>query len=184
MELTTKRLLLRDLTTDDWRAVHEYASDPEVTRHLPFGPNTEEDTRQFIERTAQSQQADPRRKFELAIVLRRTSELIGGCRVSLEDEPNRSGSIGYVLHRDHWGRGIMTEAASELLRFGFQELGMHRIWATCDLLNGASARVLDKIGMKREGLMREDTWMGQRWRSTYLYAVLEPEWRAQNNGGS
>ncbi|MFO8009112.1 MAG: GNAT family N-acetyltransferase [Candidatus Brocadiia bacterium] len=177
MQLTTKRLILRDVTEDDWRAVHEYAADPEVTRYLPFGPNTEEQTRQFIQRTIQAQQDDPRRKFELGIVLPRTGELIGGCRVSLEDAGNRSGSIGYILHRDHWGRGIMTEAASELLRFGFSELDMHRIWATCDELNVASARVLEKIGMKREGLMREDTWMEERWRSTYLYAVLEQEWR-------
>jgi RimJ/RimL family protein N-acetyltransferase len=71
----------------------------------------------------------------------------------------------------------MTEAARAVLRFGFTELKLHRIFATCRPANIGSARVLEKLGMQREGHFRQHRWMKGAWHDSYLYAILDHEWR-------
>lgn len=174
--IETERLLLRDFRREDWRSVHEYAVDPEVFRHMPWGPNSEDETRAFVERAIASGLEEPRLKFELAITLRSDGRLIGGGGVRAADESLRSADMGYCLRRDAWGEGVGTEVARGLVAFGFARLGVHRIWATCDTENTRSAHVLEKAGMKLEGTMRDDTWLRGQWRSSRLYSILESEW--------
>ncbi len=88
---------------------------------------------------------------------------------------NRTADMGYGLNSDFYGRGYATEAARAVLDFGFNDLGLHRIWATVDVNNDASRRVLERIGMKREGILRKDKLVRGRWRASYLYAILEDE---------
>lgn len=175
LELRSDRLVLREFRENDRAAVHEYASDLEVVRYMPFGPNTDEQTAEFIQRSMANREEDPRRSFELAVTLAGDGRLIGGCGIRASSPQHSSGDMGYCLRRDAWGRGYATEAGRLLVDFGFDTLGLHRIWATCDVDNAASARVLEKLGMKREGEMREDSWVRGRWRSSCLYAVLENE---------
>jgi [ribosomal protein S5]-alanine N-acetyltransferase len=175
--LTTDRLILREFREDDLAAVHEYASDPEVVRYMPWGPNSEDDTRDFIARALVYQSDDPRANYELAITLRGDGKLVGGCGIHGMSFANRSALMGYCLHRDAWGHGYATEAARALLAFGFDTLRLHRVAATCDIGNIASARVLEKIGMRREAQFREDTLLRGHWRDSYLYAVLEDDGR-------
>ena len=89
---------------------------------------------------------------------------------------NRAGFLGYCLHSDVWGRGYATEASLTLLRLGFGQLDLHRIATTCDVDNGASARVLEKIGMQREGRLRHSTLLRGEWRDHYVYGILRDEW--------
>ena len=84
--------------------------------------------------------------------------------------------LGYELDPRYWENGYATEAARALLAFGFQELGLHRIWAQCIAENVASAHVLEKIGMQQEGHLRQNEWMQGRWWDTLLYAILETEY--------
>ena len=177
--LTTDRLVLRELREDDRAAVHEYGSDPEVVRYMPWGPNSEEDTRVFIERALARQLEDPRTAYEFAIALRDDGRLVGGCGIHEFSLANRSAFMGYCLRRDAWGDGYATEAARALLSFGFESLGLHRMAATCDIENAASIRVLEKVGMRREAQFREDTLLRGRWRDSYLYAILENEWKGR-----
>ncbi len=79
LTLTTKHLLLRGFAKDDWQAVHEYASDPEVVRYVEWGPNTEEETRDFIERSMASYIREPRRNYQFAVMVKEEDKLIGGC---------------------------------------------------------------------------------------------------------
>ena len=83
---------------------------------------------------------------------------------------------GYCLNRDYWGHGYATEAAQAVISFGFEQLGLHRIFAICDPCNVASWRVLARAGMRREGHLLEDRWQKGQWRDSYLYAILEREW--------
>ena len=182
LTVLTERLLLRDFVEGDWRAVHEYGSDPEVVRFMPWGPNTEDETRAFVARALAGQNEDPRTKHELAIVLRQKGRLIGGCGIRVSAPSDRGADMGYCLHREFWGAGYATEAAEALLAFGFDKLDLHRVMATCDVGNAASARVLEKIGMRREAHFREDSWVRGAWRDSYLYAILEEEWRADHEG--
>lgn len=174
--IQTKRLVLRDFEETDWKSVHDYASDQEVVRYMDWGPNTEEESESFIQRALAHQKEIPRKNFTLAIVLKATNTLIGGCGIYVSNPDNREGYIGYVLNRNFWGRGYATETAQALLEFGFNQLKLHRIFATCDPENTASARVLEKIDMRREGHFRGHKWAKGKWRNSLLYAILDYEW--------
>ena len=146
---------------------------------MEWGPNSEEETREFLARARSFAEESPRCTFELAITEAATGELVGG--IGLHGSGSQA-MLGYCLARSAWGRGYATEAASLLVSHGFEALGLHRIWARCDAENGTSLRVLEKLGMRREGLARHDCRIRGEWRNTYLYAVLIDEWN--NRPGS
>lgn len=175
--IQTERLVVRDFEEADWQAVHSYASDLEVVRYVDWGPNTEEETKNFIKRAVTYQKEQPRRHYDLATVLKAEDQIIGGSGFHVSDPDNREGWIGYVLNRHFWGKGYATETAKALLDFGFRQHKLHRIFATCYPANTASAHVLEKVGMKREGHLREHKWAKGGWRSSYLYAILDYEWK-------
>jgi len=177
VELETPRLVLRELRADDALEIQVYAGDVEVVRHLDWGPNTPADTEQFLALASAARGDTPRTAYHLAIVHKTEGSLIGGCRIEIRSPADGAADLGYVLARAVWGRGYATEAAGALLEFGFERLVLHRIWATCDVENHASARVLEKIGMHREGQLRQNVRRKGEWRDSYLYAVLRPEWR-------
>lgn len=175
--LKTERLLLREFLDTDWRMVHEYASDHEVVRYQDWGPNTEEETKDFIRRAMAYSLESPRRNYDLGAVLKQGDLLIGGCGIYVSNPNNREGYIGYCFNRRYWGQGYATEAAGALREFGFAHLKLHRIFATCHPANIASARVLEKVGMLPEGRLREHKLAKGRWRDSSLYSVLETDER-------
>jgi RimJ/RimL family protein N-acetyltransferase len=86
------------------------------------------------------------------------------------------GEIWYLVSPGWWGRGIATQAATQLLQLGFAEMHLHRIWATCLPENPASRRVLEKAGMRQEGFLVKNLKIHGVWRSSFLYAILDEEW--------
>jgi len=176
VRLTTPRLLLREYESDDWRDVQDYASDPEVCRYQPWGPNTPEQTREYVIAAMETMKEEPRKTYHLAVVL--GARRIGGVRVTVQDAKRTEADLGYAFHRAHWGKGYATEAARAMLKFGFGELKLHRIWATCDPENVASAKVLEKAGMRLEGRFREYKFIKGAWRDALFYAILDREWNA------
>jgi len=167
-------VVLRPLRESDWRAVHEWARLEQVCRYQQWGPNTEEQTRAFMRLAVEAWSSRPQTRFAYGITADGT--LVGNCELNLRGD--QEGEISYVLHPDHWGRGLATAAARKLLEMGFVEQRLHRIYATCDPRNTGSARVLTKIGMTHEGRMRETVLIRDGWRDSDLYAILEDEWRA------
>ncbi len=101
--LETQRLILQDFVESDWQAVHQYASDREVVRYLTFGPNSEEDTKNFLQTEISLQGEEPRQHFALAVTLKAQKQLIGTCRISTLDTDNKIGSIGYSFTKEFWG---------------------------------------------------------------------------------
>jgi RimJ/RimL family protein N-acetyltransferase len=178
LPIRTERLILRAFDTADFEAVHAYGSDPEVTRYTPWGPNTEADTRDAIARAMASGAERPRGNYNLAIVDRARDLVIGGAGLHPSDPDNRTMETGYCLRRDAWGRGFASEVARAMIGAGFAELGLHRVIATCDARNLASARVLEKLGLRREGHFRRDREIRGHWRDSFFYAVLAEDWRA------
>jgi ribosomal-protein-alanine N-acetyltransferase len=175
MRLETPRLLLREFLPSDVDAVHAYASNPDVVKYEVWGPNTRGETEQFLSSVVlPAQRAEPRMTYELAIEAKDIG-LIGGCGMRIKDAANRTSDLGYVLAREHWGKGYMPEAISALLDFGFTTLGLHRIWATTDARNVQSKRVLEKTGMRQEGQRKADQFRRGEWTDSCLYAVLEGE---------
>ncbi len=177
IEINTTDLLLRDFVREDWPAIHEYASDPEVVRYDLWGPNSEEQTREFVDSTIRARQTRPRTSFDLAVTLRQTGQLIGGGSIRIRDQPRRVGDIGYVLHKAHWGRGLGTQVARGLVGFGFETLRLYRIWATCHVENIGSANVLTRAGMRQEGLLRGHHYKDGVGEDSKLFAVLASDVR-------
>jgi [ribosomal protein S5]-alanine N-acetyltransferase len=176
MVFQTERLILREFREEDWRDVHEYASDPETVKYMVFGPNSEQDTRDFIKREIDHQVEKSRSVYNFALINRETGRLIGACAVMIRNIENKEGEIGYVLNRNYWNQGYMSEAAASVVSFGFKELGLHRIFATCDPANTGSYRVMEKTGMQREGYLREYKRFKGVWRDFLMYSILEKEW--------
>lgn len=170
--LRSERLMLRDFVETDEDAVHAYASDPLVTRFMGWGPNSPEDTRTFLCAAIEQAAAPVRTNFDLAITAVDSGSLLGGAALSVTSVENRRAEIGYVLQRDHWSKGLATEAATMLLRFGFGQLALRRISATCDPENLASSRVLQKAGLLFEGRMRSHLRVRGLWRDSLLYAAV------------
>ncbi len=177
--LETSRKILRPLGKADCAAVQRWASVPENIIYMPWGPNTDEDTLAFLSACEKSWAEDPIKIYEFGIVLKATSELGGSCGIYLSDGL-RGAELGWTLRMDHWKRGIMTEAAAELIRFCFEELRLHRVFASCIADNYGSYRVMERNGMRREGhymkasLLRHaepDTWA-----DAYCYAILDEEY--------
>jgi RimJ/RimL family protein N-acetyltransferase len=158
MQLATPRLLIRDFIESDLDAVYAYGSDPEVVRYMPFPPSTLAGTREHIARCMALAGEQPRRWYDMGIVLQSTGQLIGGIALDVFDREHGEAAFAYLLNRAWWGQGYATEALAEMLHFGFVQLGLRRIADSCDSENVASARVMEKGGMRLE---REHD--GERW---------------------
>jgi RimJ/RimL family protein N-acetyltransferase len=177
--LATERLLLRPFEPGDLDALVEIQGDPEVVRYLYFdardraelrGVLTEKQTRTAIEKDGDA--------LNLAAVLRDGGTLVGDVTLWLISEQHSLGEVGYILHPRHGGRGYATEATRALLALGFEQLGMHRIRGRLEARNTASARVLERVGMRREAHFVENEFVKGEWNDEVVYALLEREWRA------
>jgi [ribosomal protein S5]-alanine N-acetyltransferase len=177
--LTTERLLLGEYEESDWEAVREIDSNPEVQRFRGGELVSEERTRDYLRWTKTLAQDPARRHYPFAICRREEDRVIGSCWLNITSPELREAELAYQMNRRHWGQGYVTEAARAVLAFGFEELKLHRVWAKCLLENIGSFRVMEKLGMRREGHQRENQWLHGRWWDTLLYAILDHEWRTR-----
>ena len=177
MKLETERLLLRDFVKDDWKRVLEYQSDPLYLRYYEWTERTPEAAREFVSWFLDHQVQEPRIKFQLAIVLKSNNQLIGNCGIRMDTANAFEGDVGYELDPKHWDRGYATEAAHAMVDFGFTNFGLHRVWSWCIADNLGSAHVLEKLGMRREGHLRENEFYKGRWWDTLMYGILVDEWQ-------
>ncbi|MFC4786105.1 GNAT family N-acetyltransferase [Nocardioides sp. MAHUQ-72] len=154
---------------DDVEAVHAFASDPVVCRYTGWGPNTRDDTRAFLAGAIQHCSD----RFDLAVL--RGDEVIGSASVWTTSPVDRVGELGYTIRRDCWGRGYATEVARLLVELGFGQLDLERLAATCDPANEASVRVLEKAGLRREGLLRGLYLVRGRRRDRLMFGCLRAD---------
>ncbi|HEX2816133.1 MAG TPA: GNAT family protein [Phenylobacterium sp.] len=174
--LRTERLLLREIREGDFDDVHAYAVDPLVARFMDWGPNTHDETVTHMALKLDEQTRWPRDEVTLAIEHLADGLVIGTIRLAVSDRANLTGDFGYSLHSAYWRQGFATEAARAVIGAGFRALGLHRIWAECDVDNVGSWSVMKKLGMRREAHFRDGKQVKGLWRDRYLYAVLADEW--------
>jgi ribosomal-protein-alanine N-acetyltransferase len=179
MELTTERLILREFQENDWPDVLAYQSNPLYLRYYDWAERTPEDAQRFVRMFIAQQQEHPRTKFQLAIVLKANHHLVGNCGIRMESASAHEADIGFELAPQYWRHGYATEAARAMLHFGFTEPGLHRTWAWCIADNIGSIRVLEKLGMRLEGRLREKERFKGRWWDRLIFAILDFEWQAQ-----
>jgi RimJ/RimL family protein N-acetyltransferase len=176
--IETERLYLRPFLPGDLDALVAIHGDPEVVRYLYFDVRGREELRGVLTEKARrivlNKAGDT---LNLAAVLRDTSELVGDVTLFWRSEEHRQGEVGYILHPAHGGRGYATEATHALLRVGFEDLGLHRIYGRLDARNTASARVLERVGMRREAHFVENEQVKGVWTDELVYAMLAREWR-------
>lgn len=185
MFLETQRLRLRDFAPEDFEDVHAYSSDYENVRHMMFGPNTPEQTREYLEVKCPAERlAEPRMHYNFALELKDSGHVIGG--ISLHLNWRRDDAVlGIIINRRYEGCGYTTEALSGVLEIGFAQLGLHRIHAVCDTANVGVQRIFEKMGMRNEGTMRQRGKSRPEEPEPYFdqfgYAILESEWKEHHS---
>ncbi len=184
MKLETERLILRDFVKDDWQRVLEYQSNPLYLRYYEWTERTPEAVQEFVGWFLDHQKQKPRIKYQLAITLKSNNQLIGNCGIRMDKANALEGDVGYELDPKHWNHGYATEAAHAIVDFGFSRFGLHRIWSWCVADNHGSAHVLEKLGMRLEGHLRENEYYRGRWWDTLMYGILADEWKARKQSHS
>jgi RimJ/RimL family protein N-acetyltransferase len=183
--LLTERLLLRPFATTDFEALLAIQSRADVARYLYWDPRTSAEVREALAAKARAtaivSEGD---SISLAAELRATGELIGDCSLHWTSAEHRQGEIGFVFHPDHHGRGYATEAAEALLGLAFDELRLHRVVGRLEARNAASARVLERLGMRQEAHLVENEHVKGEWQSEVIYALLDREWASRRAGGA
>ena len=176
MKIETERLFLREFLRDDTSSMAAYWRDPRYQRFYEQTKDIDAVVGELVSRFVAAQTSQPRVSWQLALIERASGCMIGNCGIRINDPALKEANIGYELNPDYWGRGYATEAARAIVTFGFEELALHRIWAECVADNTGSARVLEKLGMRREAHFREHQWYRARWWDTLIYAIHDREW--------
>ena len=177
LRLETDRLILRPFQMADAEAFAAYRSDPAVARYQGWeAPYSLAQAENFIEKMVLVQPGMPGDWYQVALELKPSGRLIGDCAFWMLTEAAQQAEIGFTLSPPYQGRGYMTEAVRRLLDSLFETFALHRVRAICDAENAASARLLERLGMRREGHFVENIWFKGRWGSEYWYALLRREW--------
>ncbi|HEY8523659.1 MAG TPA: GNAT family N-acetyltransferase [Acidimicrobiales bacterium] len=179
--IRTERLDLRPFVPEDHADVLAFRSRADVARYLLTGRLGPDEVRELLRkaagRTALRREGD---ELALAVVERATGRVIGDVVLVWRSADHMTGEIGYVFHPEVQGRGYATEAAQAVLALGFDQLGLHRIIGRCDARNTASARVLERLGMRQEAHFVENERIKGEWTDELVYALLAREWRKMN----
>ena len=166
---------LRRLESGDIDAVHALISNMGVVRHMLLPLCSREESEKFLRDSLLDSSEEAWRSIVRGISEPPGGSLVGLCGLAIL-RGAEEGEIWYLVEPESWGKGIATEAVTHLLDYGFGELGLHRIWATCLPENPASARVLEKVGMRKEGFLVKNLKIHGTWKSSFLYAKLAEEW--------
>ena len=173
-ELETERLYLRAARVSDAEDMFAYAKDPEVTKYLLWQPHADSTyTRRYLEYLAGRYRIGAH--FEWVMVSKETGRMIGTCGFAKIDTANNAGELGYVLNPAYRGTGLVAEAARRVMEFGFSVLSLHRIEARFMIENTASRRVMEKLGMRFEGVQRSSMLVKGLYRDIGVCSILRGE---------
>jgi len=177
--LETSRLTLRPFVAGDFEAFHAIRSDAEVARYLYQEPLSEAESRDLLNRkidgAAWANEGD---WLSVAVVERESGLTVGDVGLCWVSERDRTAEIGFTFDPRHQGKGFATEAARALVAWAFGPAGLHRVIGRLEARNRASARVLEKLGMRLEAHLVENEWVKGEWQSELVYAILDREWTA------
>ena len=174
----TVRLQLRPFQDDDLEPFLAYRSDPLVERYQGWeAPYPREKAFAFVEAMKNKQLGRQGDWYQIMVTLKPNRQVIGDVAFRILAEDILQAEIAFTFVRSFWGQGYATEAAGRLLDYLFGELHLHRVRAICDVENLASAHVLERLGMRREGEFLENIWFKGKWGSEFLYAILDREWQ-------
>ena len=163
-------LVLREVDSEDTAAILAATADPSALRHLPFKVMDDKAVADYLNELMDAAEEPERSIYPLAIVRRSDQQVMGLAQLTIESYLHRRAEIGYLLGPDYWGNGHGTEAVRLITEFGFDHLGLRRIFAIVATGNEASRRLLEAQSFHREGTMRDQLLLGERWVDGDLYA--------------
>jgi RimJ/RimL family protein N-acetyltransferase len=180
----TERLVLRLFAEGDLPALHDMQSRPDVARYLYWSPRTRSEAERSLQEkmTCRSIEAEGD-ILNLAVTRSDGGPIIGDLMVRYASATHQQAEIGYVFHPDAQGQGLATEAMREVVDRAFAGLGLHRVYGRIDARNTASARVLERLGMRREAHLVENEWVKGEWTDEAIYGILADEWARSRLGG-
>lgn len=172
--LETSRTTLRKITAADLNDIASYCTVPEVSRYTTWDVHeTSDDTKAFVD--AVRKRYETEKVGPWGIEFKETGRIIGSCSFVSWDNVNCKVELGYVLSNQYWNQGIMSEVIQRVIEFGFAELGLVRIEARCLPDNIGSSRVMEKAGMKFEGVLRRHIWAKNDFRDLKIYAIIRDD---------
>jgi [ribosomal protein S5]-alanine N-acetyltransferase len=173
--LETPRLRLRRFTLDDADDVWEYTSDPEVTRYLILETHrTRQESRELLKKAIEAYECAESLMF--AVEYKPERKVVGGCAMRNWERASGRVEIAFALARRYWQQGIMTEALNALLDSAFRRMDLNRIEAHTMPANAASRRLLEKLGFRCEGIMRQHEYFKGAYQDLALYSLLASDW--------
>jgi RimJ/RimL family protein N-acetyltransferase len=177
LPIETDRLTLRRYVENDYDDLLKLQSNPDVTRFLLYDVRTPEQVKEALTgRLADVPMDADGQALTVAVVLRDTGQHLGEVTLFLNNVEQRTGEIGYVFHPESHGHGYAAEASVELLRLGFEELGLHRIIARLDARNTASVKLLERLGLRQEAHFVQNEYLKGEWTDELVFAMLYSEW--------
>ncbi len=176
VEFETDRLLIRDVRASDADDFHQYMRLETYWRDVPIEPPTVELVEALVNRCIQNQSENPRTDYFLAAVDKGSDELVGEAILHVRSIRWRQGEIGWGVSSSRTGQGLATEIGRAMLRYGFDILGLHRVFAQCRVENLASRRIMAKLGMREEAVLRENIFARGEWWSSAQSSILSTEW--------
>ena len=177
LPIETDRLTLRRYLATDYDDLLRLQSRPDVARFLLHGPRTPEQVKEALAgRLTDVPMDTDGQALTVAAILRETGQHVGEVTLFVHTAEQRTGEIGFVFHPDFHGRGFAAEASIELLRLGFEELGMHRIIGRLDARNTASANLLKRLGLRQEAHFVKNEFLKGEWTDELVFAMLAEEW--------
>ena len=175
--LETERLLIRDAGVDDLQGFFDYMRREDYWRHVPVDPVTVDAVNVMIQRAVLDQSQVPRTGYFLAVAGKQSNKLVGEAILHVRSARWRQGEIGWGIGHDQVGNGLATEIGLAMMRLAFDQLHLHRVYAQCRVENTASRRIMAKLGMRQEGVLRENVMARGEWWSSVQCAILSTEWR-------
>ena len=176
--LETERLTLRPFVEDDFDAMYSMQSNPEVARWLYNEPRSAQEVRDLLTRKIAGTRLEAEDDWASAAAVERASgAVVGDLALHWVSKEHRTMEIGFVFDPRQQGRGFATEGARALVDWAFSDGGFHRVIGRTEARNVASARVLEKLGMRLVAHLVENEWVKGVWQSELVYAILEREWR-------
>lgn len=177
--IEAERLYLRELSERDEHGLFRIYSDPAVMQFMSQPPmQSLEEARRRIRRIRNTMLRGEGLEWVLVLKDRAGDDAIGTCSLFHHDAQNRRAELGFLLASDFQGRGLMSEAARGVIRFGLETLDLMRIEADTDPRNESSCRLLERLGFKQEGLLRKRWCVAGEWSDTAFFGLLKEEWRA------
>jgi len=172
--LETERLILRLLTSNDLENIYEYGSDDRVSEYVSWNTHRSlSDTRAFLDHILE--QYGNKEAIFWGLELKENNKLVGTINFVSLNTKHKVGEIGYILSRQYWAKGIMTEAVKEVIKFGFNEMELIRIQAKCFVENIGSEQVMKKVGMTYEGTIRKGMFVKGKHHDLKMYSILVDE---------